>query len=505
MALLALTDPEILALRVLLGLMPPGNEPVTQDDAILFPDVPDLSRPPQDDDGVLLRLADGSGSMTTLGLIRGIFSGADLFARTAPVPTTPGTDTQRYWHLRAEQNGQPTRADLYVYDGGWGVRVTGFVLDASTSTTSPLVGLTLSATTIVRGNSVTLTATPTSGTDPYKQVEFFADGKSIGTAAGAPWQLSDTPPAAGQRVYTAVVTDDLNKQATSQPRNLQVTAPTLPVPVITFPALPAKKVGDAAYALAATSTNTDTPITYTSSNVNVATVQQSGGAWTVTPVGVGSATITASQAAGNNYAAAVNVTQAFAVSAAAGNPPSVVLEINPNSIALGGGSQLFASPASQTSTITKVEFFDGTELVGTATASPWQIVYTPDANHVGTRSMSAKATDATTAVSPASNTVLLVVNVPPATFDTSLNAATTQGFDVVFSPDTMQVLEFNKLNGLSGAVINLSIVDSSNGSISYVAYANEYGVQEKPFRFTRADGTKATGKFTKDDATTITL
>lgn len=86
--------------------------------------------------------------------------------------------------------------------------------------------------------------------------------------------------------------------------------------VISFPALATKTMGAAAFDLVATSNNTTTPITFASSNSGVVSVSNASGKWQAAVVGVGSANITASQAASSTYLAAANVAQAVAVQAA---------------------------------------------------------------------------------------------------------------------------------------------------------------------------------------------
>lgn len=74
--------------------------------------------------------------------------------------------------------------------------------------------------------------------------------------------------------------------------------------------VPAKVLGDAPFALTAPSSNSAGAFTYTSSNTNVATI--SGG--TVTIVGVGTSTITATQAADGNYGS-TSITNSLVVTA----------------------------------------------------------------------------------------------------------------------------------------------------------------------------------------------
>jgi endoglucanase len=103
------------------------------------------------------------------------------------------------------------------------------------------------------------------------------------------------------------------------------TAPSPPAPVaatLSFAALAAKTVGDAPFALSATSTNTVTPITFASSNSSVVSVAQANsGAWQATVVGAGTASITASQGASDTYLAA-NTVQTVTVQAASAPAPT---------------------------------------------------------------------------------------------------------------------------------------------------------------------------------------
>jgi streptogramin lyase len=81
---------------------------------------------------------------------------------------------------------------------------------------------------------------------------------------------------------------------------------------ITFNAIPTTVYGTADLTNLATSTNTTIPITYTSNNTAVATIVNNA----VHILGVGSANITANQAASPNYTAAAPVTQSLTVTKA---------------------------------------------------------------------------------------------------------------------------------------------------------------------------------------------
>lgn len=70
---------------------------------------------------------------------------------------------------------------------------------------------------------------------------------------------------------------------------------------ITFAALPNKTLGEAPFDLVATSNNTQTAISFTSSNSSVISVSNSTGAWKATVVGLGTVSITASQPGNANF------------------------------------------------------------------------------------------------------------------------------------------------------------------------------------------------------------
>lgn len=82
--------------------------------------------------------------------------------------------------------------------------------------------------------------------------------------------------------------------------------------VITFNALPVKTYGNANFATGATSTNNTIPITYSSSNTNVATIVGNN----IHIVGAGTSNITASQAGNGGYFPAPNVTRTLTVNKA---------------------------------------------------------------------------------------------------------------------------------------------------------------------------------------------
>jgi len=86
---------------------------------------------------------------------------------------------------------------------------------------------------------------------------------------------------------------------------------------ISFNALVDKTTGNPSFELYANSTNTTTPITFTSSNPGVVSVSNATGKWVATILTAGTANITASQIGNTNYLAAADVVRTQVVKTAA--------------------------------------------------------------------------------------------------------------------------------------------------------------------------------------------
>jgi hypothetical protein len=85
--------------------------------------------------------------------------------------------------------------------------------------------------------------------------------------------------------------------------------------VINFAALPVVLAGSTPFTLSASSNNTQTPVTFTSSNPSVLSVTLQNGMWEATPLAAGTAIVTAVQAESASYVAASPVSQRQVVEA----------------------------------------------------------------------------------------------------------------------------------------------------------------------------------------------
>ena len=129
---------------------------------------------------------------------------------------------------------------------------------------------------------------------------------------------------------------------------------------ITFGALAAKRVDAAAFALTATTGN-GLPISYISSTPGVATVSGS----TVTIVGIGTTTITASQAGNAMYLSAANVSQGLVVS---GVPPGITTPPIGQIVNVGQSAN-FSVTASGTAPLTYQWRTNGVNMPGATSAA----------------------------------------------------------------------------------------------------------------------------------------
>jgi gliding motility-associated-like protein len=149
---------------------------------------------------------------------------------------------------------------------------------------------------------------------------------TLATNATTSFTISFAPTASGTRTATIdIVSDDL-----SSPFKINLEGVGVKLnQTITFNPLPTNTYGDASFALGATATS-GLAVSYVSDNLLVATISGN----TVTIVGAGSATITASQAGDATYNAAASVPQTLLVNkasltAAADNKTKVYGTVNP--------------------------------------------------------------------------------------------------------------------------------------------------------------------------------
>jgi len=165
---------------------------------------------------------------------------------------------------------------------------------------------------------LTVSYTSASGQSISNEDNSFSTGNGNGTASIAAQNNSSLSYSYASTITVSGITYTLvsSSPSSSIPNigngvNVAATYAAKQNQTITFNPLANKTYGDAAFPLGATSSSGLT-VSYSSSNTNVATVSGN----TLTIVGAGSTTITASQAGNDNYNAATSVDQAFTVNKA---------------------------------------------------------------------------------------------------------------------------------------------------------------------------------------------
>jgi Rieske Fe-S protein len=291
-------------------------------------------------------------------------------------------------------------------------------------TAAPTVTLGSSSNNVTANGSINLTATVTS--DPavtITKVDFYDGATLLGTVNAAPYSFT---PAAftsannGTHNYTAKATDSSLKTGTSTIAavvvNIAVISPTVSLGssstsvtaassvTLTAAVTPGSgTISKVEFFEGATLLSTKTAAPYTYAPAYTST---NNGTHTYTAVVTDSNAKTGTSAA---VAVAVNI-------AATVTPPTVTLTSSSTSVTAAGSITLKATVTVGSGTISKVEFFDGTTLLGTGTLTAGTYNYTPTAftsANNGTHSYTAKVTasDATTT----SATVSVVVNISTAT------------------------------------------------------------------------------------------
>lgn len=281
------------------------------------------------------------------------------------------------------------------------------------------------------GAAVALTANATAGVGTtITSVQFFADGVAIAAADTLfPYTATWTPAAAGTVALTARVTDSNGTVVTSSPVAVNVAAASGTLSV----ALTAPMNG----ASVALGTNTTFSATATAagSNTVVRVDFLVGGSvvgtsltapfsftWTPSTAGVFAVTARATDSAGGTANSPIANVSVTAPSVALTAPTAGTL------VAVGTATTLTATATPVApATVTKVDFFAGSSLVGTATAAPFTATWTPST--AGNVSLTARITDSNNAVATSAAVAVTVSSSAPTISITSPGAGSslTQG------------------------------------------------------------------------------
>jgi RHS repeat-associated protein len=290
--------------------------------------------------------------------------------------------------------------------------VTITVAEASGNNAPPTIELTGPANnTVVNAPATfTLTATANDTDGAISKVEFYNGATLLGAATAAPYSFVWSDVAAGTYTVTAKAYDNLGAVTTGSA--IMLVSNTLPTANITAPANNATYTAPANITLTASAADSDG---------SVSKVEFYNG-----PILIGTATAAPYTVAWNNVVVGIYSITAKTYdnrnAVVSSMPVSVIVNTNQApivSITMPVDNTVFTSPATFTLTataadsdgsISKVEFYNGATLLGTATAAPYSFTWS---NVVaGTYSVTAKAYDNLGAVTT-SSAITLVSNILP--------------------------------------------------------------------------------------------
>jgi hypothetical protein len=326
----------------------------------------------------------------------------------------------------------------------------------------PVVSVTSpqNSATFVVNQSVPWAASASASGANIAKVEFYAGAALVGTATVAPYAGNWTPAAAGSYVLTAKATDSQGASTVSAPVNVVVSASPPPTVSLVTPAAGAVYAtpGTVTFTASAAPVAGGAPIAqvayYVAGNyIGSSTTAPYTLVWPAPASGTYAVTAVATDAAGMQATSAtVNMTvvQSPPPTVALRSPAAGTSYAAPASITLTASAAAVASGAS----ITKVDFYQGNVLLGTATAAPY--LYTWSGVPAGNYSLAAIATDSVGVQASSPSTTVTVGNVSVA-FTSPPDGAALSGFTTLVQ-GTVQAPPN------SGVTVNgvLAMVDGAN-------------------------------------------
>lgn len=275
--------------------------------------------------------------------------------------------------------------------------------------------VTISASSSVSVNTATtLTATATAPTGAtVTQVQFLSGATVLGTGtlSSGQYTLSWTPTTTGSFSLTARVTDSNGNSVTSSAATVTVAA-AVPTVSITSPTNgTAVPLGTSVNLVASATGNggaTVNRIDFLAGTTVVGTALPPANSfsWTPTATGIFALSARATDTNGATSTSTIVNVNVTGPSVALSAPTAGTTVTSGTAVTLTASTTVVA-PA----TVTKVEFFAGSTLAGTATASPYSVDWTPSTS--GSTSLTARITDSNGATAT-SSAVVVTVGAPAA-------------------------------------------------------------------------------------------
>ncbi len=300
--------------------------------------------------------------------------------------------------------------------------------------TPPTVSLTspTDAASFTSPATVALAATAADSNGTVASVRFYRGTTLLATDTTAPYSYSWTNVAPGTYSVTAQATDNLGAVTTSTPVNISVIAAnTAPAVSLTAPASGASYTAPATVSITADATDSDggiASVAFYNGTTLLGSDTTTPYSFNWTNVAAGTYSVTA-RATDNQ--GAVTTSTAVSVTVAAANIAPTVSLTAPSaeaSFTAPASVVIAANSADADGTVTQVQFYNGTTLLGSDTTAPYSFNWTNVA--AGTYSVTARATDnqgAVTTSAPVSVSVQALQSPPTVQITSPLQGAQYQG------------------------------------------------------------------------------
>ncbi|MFD2035791.1 Ig-like domain-containing protein [Belliella marina] len=248
-----------------------------------------------------------------------------------------------------------------------------------------------------QGEAINIVANAQDSDGTVAKVEFYNGNTLLGTVTSSPYSFNWDNAPTGTHTITAKATDDKGSVTTSAPINVHVSEKpnTPPTVSITSPSDNAHFTQGEAINIVANAQDSDgtvAKVEFYNGNTLLGTATSSPYNFNWDNAPVGTHTITA-KATDDKGAQVTSAPISIQVSEKPNTPPTVSIT-SPSDKALftqGETINIVANAQDSDGTVTKVEFYNGSTLLGTATSSPYSFNW--DNAPIGTHTITAKATD----------------------------------------------------------------------------------------------------------------
>jgi hypothetical protein len=299
--------------------------------------------------------------------------------------------------------------------------------------------------------AISANAADTDGT--IAKVDFYNGTTLLGTDTTAPYAYTWAGVAAGTYSITAKATDDKGAVATSSAVSVTVSANQAPTVSITSPAANASFAAPASITInanAADANGTISKVEFYSGTTLLGSDTTSPYSFTWSNVAAGTYSLTAKA---TDNAGAATTSAAVSISVVSNQAPtvSVTAPANNATFTAPAGINITANAADANGTITKVEFFNGTTLLGTDTTSPYSYSWANVA--AGTYAITAKATD-----NGGASTTSAVVNI-------TVGAAQTLSVNITTPPNNTVIPTGSSIDVNADVTGNIAKAELFEGAV----------------------------------------